>query len=167
MKRFVVIFLFLLFCSGYVLASEKTYIHPIDRQESECKQNAKTLEDWTKCTYIASRAWNNEVDKYYSLLYKKLTGDDKTNLFEDQKYWTLYKNYEIKLLNSFSDKEFDTKERLIYRTNQKKDIVKSRAEALRMYYIQTFPEDDKEKIQANTEYNPDSLIMRGLRYIGF
>lgn len=163
------LFTFLIFCAGvnFCSASEKVFIHPIDRQESACKQDAKTLEDWTKCTYIASRAWNSEVDKYYSLLYKKLTGEDKTNLFEDQKYWTMYKNYEIKILNSLYNKDFETKERLIFRSNQKRDLVKNRAEALRMYYIQTFPDDDKEKIEINSEYKPDNVLMRGLRYIGF
>lgn len=166
MKKFLYIFFIFCFSAGFVFA-ETPYIHPIDRQESTCKEKAKTLEEWTKCTYLASREWNKEVDKYYSLLYKKLPESDKNTLFEDQKYWNMYKNYEIRLLNSLYDKDNETKERLLFRTNQKRDIVKHRAESLRMYYIQTFPDDDKEKIQVNSEYHPDNIIIRSLRYLGF
>lgn len=167
MRRFLFIFFILCFFANCSFASEKVFVHPIDRQESECKAKAADITAWSKCTYTAQRAWNNEVEKYYSLLYKKLSGDAKTNLFENQKYWTMYKNYEIKLLNSLQDKDNETKEKLIYRTEQKRDLIKNRAESLRMYYIQTFPDDDKEKIQVNSEYNPDNIIMHYLRYIGF
>ena len=166
MKKLLFIFTVLCFSVCSVFAQEQ-YLHPIDRQENTCKANAKTLEDLTKCTYLASREWNKEVDKYYSLLYKKLPEANKTTLFDDQKYWNMYKNNEIRLLNALYNKDFETKERLLFRTEQKRDIVKYRAESLRMYYIMTFSDDDKEKLQVNSEYHPDNIIIRGLRYLGF
>ncbi len=168
MKKFLftILAVSVYFISICFVQAEEVYIHPIDRQESECKQKASTMEEWTRCTYIATKAWNNEVDKYYSLLYKKLSGDAKTNFYDDQKYWNLYKNCEIKLLNALYDKDQETKEKLMFRSNQKRNIVKSRAEALRMYYIHTFPDDDKEKIKLNSEYSPDNILIRCLHYIG-
>lgn len=166
MKRFL---LTLLFSSIYTVlpAIAEQTIHPIDREENACRQEAKTLEDWTKCTYNATKAWNAEVDKYYSLLHKKLKGEEKTNFYENQKYWNMYKNHEIKLINGLYDKDNETKDRLIFRTNQKRDLSKKRAESLRLYYILTFSDDEKDKIQQNTEYHPDNLLMRNLRLLGF
>lgn len=169
MKKVLFTVLILLVSANFSFASEEVYINPIDRQESVCKEKAQTLEDWVRCTRIASKAWNAEVDKYYSLLYKKMTGDAKTALFDDQKYWTMYKNNEIKVLNALYNEQYETKERLIFRANQKRDLVKNRAELLRLYYIQTFPDDDQEKIKINTDNNNNlnDILQRGLRYIGF
>ena len=166
MKKFLLALILLSFNSSIVFAQEQ-YIHPIDKKEETCKQNSQSLEEWTKCSYDASKAWNIEVDKYYSLLHKKLPKEEKTILYENQKYWTLCKNNEIKLINSLYNEETETKERLIYRTTQKKQLIKNRAIALRNYYILTFPDDDQEKIQKNIEYNPDNIIMRSLRYLSF
>jgi uncharacterized protein YecT (DUF1311 family) len=167
MKKLLFLFICFIFSSSFSLAEEKTYVHPIDQQEIVCKENAKNLTEWSQCTYNSSRAWNKEVDKYYSLLHKKLTGEAKTNLFESQKYWNMYKNNEIKVLYALYNKDYETPERLMYRANQKRNIIKNRAESLKLYYIQTFPDDEKEKIQNIKEYNPDNFIMRGLRFIGF
>ena len=147
-------------------SAEQT-LHPIERDEAICRQSAKTTEDWTKCTYLATKAWNAEIDKYYSLLHKKLKGEQKTNFFENQKYWNMYKNHEIKLINDLYNKDNETKDRLIFRTNQKRDLSKKRAESLRLYYILTFSDDEKDKIQENSEYNPDNVLMRHLRMLGF
>ncbi len=166
MKRFLLTAFILGYFVSPVLSIEQT-THPIDKEEGICRQSAKTTEDWTKCTYNATRAWNAEVDKYYSLLHKKLKDEQKTNIYENQKYWTLYKNYEIKLINGLYDEQTETKEKLIFRSNQKRDLIKNRAEALRLYYILTFSDEDKEQIEIHKEYNPDNLLMRGLRSIGF
>lgn len=147
--------------------AESTNIHPIDTQESACKAEAKDLNAWTLCSLKAARAWNKEVDKYYSLLYKKLEGEAKTALFEDQKYWNMYKNNEYKVIDALKDKDFDTKERVIFRANQKRELIKLRATALRMYYAQTFPDDEQEKLDINNTYQPDNLLQQGLRLLQF
>ena len=139
----------------------------IRRKVLACKAEAKDLNAWTLCSLKAARAWNKEVDKYYSLLYKKLQGDAKTALFEDQKYWNMYKNNEYKVIDALKAKDFDTKERAIFRANQKREIIKLRAAALRMYYAQTFPDDEQEKIDTNSDYHPDNLLLQGLRLLQF
>ena len=146
--------------------AEVTNIHPIDTQESACKAEAKDINAWTLCSLKAARAWNKEVDKYYSLLYKKLEGEAKISLFEDQKYWNMYKNNEYKVIDALKSKDFDTKERAVFRANQKREIIKLRAAALRMYYAQTFPDDEQEKID-NNNYQPDNLLQQGLRLLQF
>ena len=100
-------------------------------------------------------------------MYKKLQGDAKTALFEDQKYWNMYKNNEYKVIDALKAKDFDTKERAIFRANQKREIIKLRAAALRMYYAQTFPDDEQEKIDTNSDYQPDNLLQQGLRLLQF
>ena len=72
-----------------VTGAKEAFEHPVDIQESACKTGTQNLDEWTKCTLKAARAWNSEVDKYYSLLYKKLSGDAKTALYDNQKYWNL------------------------------------------------------------------------------
>lgn len=147
--------------------AESTYIHPIDTKESTCKNNAQTLSDWTYCSLTAAKDWSYEVDRYYSLLHKKLTGDAKTALFDNQKYWNMYKNNEYKVIDALQTKEEDTKEHVIFRANQKREIVKQRAQALRMYYAQTFPDDEQEKIEINDTYRTPTIIERGMRLLRF
>ncbi len=166
MKRFLYILVLSIFAAMPSFA-ESTNIHPIDTQESACKAEAKDLNAWTLCSLKAARAWNKEVDKYYSLLYKKLEGEAKTALFEDQKYWNMYKNNEYKVIDALKDKDFDTKERVIFRANQKRELIKLRATALRMYYAQTFPDDEQEKLDINNTYQPDNLLQQGLRLLQF
>ena len=110
------------------------------------------------------------MDKYYSLLYKKLSGDAKTALYDNQKYWNLYKNNEYKVIDSLQDKNNDTKERAVFRAVQKRDLIKTRAKSLRLYYIQTFPDDEHEKIEINNNqsgFQLDPMLQRGLRWLGF
>lgn len=148
-------------------AAENAVIHPIDAKESACKTEAKTLEEWSVCSMKATNAWSFEVDKYYSLLYKKLKGEAKTALFDSQKYWTMYKNNEFKVIDALADKENETKERIIFRANQKRELVKLRAQALRVYYAQTFPDDEHEKIEINDTYRTPTLLERGFRLLRF
>ena len=156
MKKFLYFILVLGLTTG-VTGAKEAFEHPVDIQESACKTGTQNLDEWTKCTLKAARAWNSEVDKYYSLLYKKLSGDAKTALYDNQKYWNLYKNN-------------DTKERAVFRAVQKRDLIKTRAKSLRLYYIQTFPDDEHEKIEINNNqsgFQLDPMLQRGLRWLGF
>ena len=90
MKKLLYLIVILGMSIGCAFASEVSE-HPIDAQESACKTAAQNLDEWSRCTMKAANAWNREVDRYYSLLYKKFTGDAKTALYDDQKYWNMYK----------------------------------------------------------------------------
>ena len=145
-------------------------IHPIDKQEQECISQVKDLNARTVCTMKAARAWNFEVDRYYSLLYKKLPESARTTLFDDQKYWNMYKNNEYKILDSLKDAQNDTLSSVIFRSEQKRNLIKNRAQDLRMYYIQTFPDDEQEKIKTETAqdgFRLDPVLQRSLRWLGF
>lgn len=169
MKKFLYFILVLGLTTG-VTGAKEAFEHPVDIQESACKTGTQNLDEWTKCTLKAARAWNSEVDKYYSLLYKKLSGDAKTALYDNQKYWNLYKNNEYKVIDSLQDKNNDTKERAVFRAVQKRDLIKTRAKSLRLYYIQTFPDDEHEKIEINNNqsgFQLDPMLQRGFCWLGF
>lgn len=167
LMRRILYILFLFVLLEIPSLAEQAVIHPIDTKESACKANAKTLPEWTYCSLTAANDWSYEVDKYYSLLYKKLTGDAKSALFDDQKYWNMYKNNEYKVIDALQNKDEETKERIIFRANQKRELVKQRAQALRMYYAQTFPDDEQEKIEINDTYRPPTILERGMRLLRF
>ena len=81
-----------------------------------------------------------------------------------------YKNNEYKVIDSLQDKNNDTKERAVFRAVQKRDLIKTRAKSLRLYYIQTFPDDEHEKIEINNNqsgFQLDPMLQRGLRWLGF
>ena len=113
MKKFLYFILVLGLTTG-VTGAKEAFEHPVDIQESACKTGTQNLDEWTKCTLKAARAWNSEVDKYYSLLYKKLSGDAKTALYDNQKYWNLYKNNEYKVIDSLQDKTTIQKRELFF-----------------------------------------------------
>lgn len=169
MKKLLYLIVILGMSIGCAFA-ENNFEHPIDAQESACKTTAQNLDEWTRCTMKAANSWNREVDKYYSLLYKKLKGDAKTALYDDQKYWNMYKNNEYKVIDALADKDNDTKERVLFRASQKRELIKTRAHALKMYYAQTFPDDEHEKIEINNTksgFQFDPMLQRSLRWLGF
>lgn len=143
--------------------------HPIELQETACRTNAQNPEQTIDCLAKSITNWSYEIAKYYSLLHKKLKGDEKTAIYESQKYWNLYKNNDFKVINALYDEEQETVERLICQVEQKRDILKNRAQTLHSYYVQSFPETENPdaKIPVNTVYKPDNFIIRALRHIGF
>lgn len=142
---------------------EKSAIHPITQKEAACRAAAVEIDDTVSCINASARAWNSEVDRYYSLLHKRLIGESKQNIYESQRYWLLNKNFDVKVINSLN--EFDTEAKVIFRAEAKRDLAKNRAESLRLYYINTFSDDDTEKIQKGSGYNPDNFFIRSVRYL--
>lgn len=169
MKKFSILILVLVFlcCAKAVFAEELQ--HPIDTQEASCRAAAQTTEQTVICILRATNYWSYEANKYYSLLHKKFHDEEKTAVFESQKYWNMYKNNDFKIIDSLYAKDYETPERLILLAEQKRNLLKNRAQTLLSYYVQTFPENENEdnKIPVNTVYKPDNFIIRALRYIGF
>lgn len=145
MKKILCVILTLL-CSYTVVFADESLVHPIDIQESACKVNAKTIDETVLCSLKAANSWSIEVDKYFSLLHKKFDGETKQAIYESQKYWNMHKNNDFSILNALIDEKNITKEKLIFCAEQKRDIVKQRANSLKLYYVQTFPDDEQEKI---------------------
>ncbi len=82
----------------------------------------------------------------------------------------MYKNKEYGVIDTLEDKDNETKERVMFRADRKRDLIKSRAQSLRMYYVQTFPDDEQEKIEINNNqsgFQLDPVLQRGLRWLGF
>ena len=78
------------------------------------------------------------------------------------------KEKDITLLEKIQADQEKYFEQIIVRKNKKKrEIIKLRAAALRMYYVQTFPDDEQEKIDTNSDYQPDNLLQQGLRLLQF
>ena len=143
--------------------------HPIDIQEGNCRATAQDTAQVVDCVAKSIQYWAYETSKYYSLLHKKLKGDDKTAIYESQKYWNLYKSNDFKVVNSLYSVDEETPQRLIFQAEQKRDVIRNRAISLHSYYVQSFPETENpdEKIPVNSVYKPDNFVIRALRYIGF
>lgn len=143
--------------------------HPIDLQEKACRAAAQNTEQTISCLANSIKYWSYETSKYYSLLHKKLRDENKTAIYDSQKYWNMYKNNDFKVIDAVYDKEYETPERIICQIEQKKDVIKNRAQSLHAYYVQSFPETENPdaKIPVNSVYKPDNFVIRALRHIGF
>lgn len=162
MKRLFTVLFVLCAITGQALALE----HPIDTAYQACKAKALTPRDVEVCSVKAVWAWNREIDKYYSLLYKKFDGADKTAMFDSQKYWVMYKNNEFKIIDGLTATGVENDDKTDYRFIRKQEIMKERANSLRTYYARTFDEPDTEKKTAD-EKIPDKTFHSNIRIPDF
>ncbi|MFY1047858.1 lysozyme inhibitor LprI family protein [Chryseobacterium sp. GP-SGM7] len=107
----------------------------IDLTESNCldKKDISNAE-MRSCTIQATQSWDKELNKYYNLLKNKLPNETFETLKESQKQWMIYRDKEFALISKFY---FELKEGTIWYTiaeDRKKEIVKSRALELQMYF---------------------------------
>lgn len=107
----------------------------IDAVESKCldKKDISNAE-MRNCTIKATQSWDYELNKYYNLLKSKLPKETFEALKESQKQWMIYRDKEYLLISKFY---FELKEGTMWYTiseNKKKEIVKSRALELQMYF---------------------------------
>ena len=63
------------------LKSISLVTHPIDVQEANCRAAAQDTAQIVDCVAKSIQYWASETSKYYSLLHKKLTGDDQTAMY--------------------------------------------------------------------------------------
>jgi uncharacterized protein YecT (DUF1311 family) len=86
------------------------------------------------CTYTAQVQWDAEMNKYYTLLMKKLNKEEGLKLKEAQRAWIKYRDKEFEFINS---RYFEAYEGTIY-TNiaaaDKMAVVEKRAMNLEEYY---------------------------------
>lgn len=160
MKRFIGI-LFLFCMSVNTVFSAEFVKHPIELEREACLAVAVTGKDIDRCSMKAVWEWNKEIDKYYSLLYKKFEGDQRTEIFESQKYWVMYKNNEFKIINGLTSKGVENVDKTDYRGSRKQEIMKERASTLRKYYTLTFEDPEKEMMSID-EKNSVSVPSRSV-----
>lgn len=107
----------------------------IDLTESKCldKKDISNAE-MRNCTIQATQSWDKELNKYYDLLKNKLPKETFQILKESQKQWMIFRDKEFALISKFY---FELKEGTMWHIvaeNRKKEIVKSRALELKMYF---------------------------------
>lgn len=134
MKNFII--LLLLFLSTSIFSQSKNLQENlIDLAESKCldKKDISNAE-MRNCTIKATQSWDNELNKYYNLLKNKLSKKNFEALKESQKQWMMYRDKEFAFISKFY---FELKEGTMWHNiaeNSKKEIVKTRALELQMYY---------------------------------
>jgi len=107
--------------------------HPIDLKEAQCIEKDDSTAGMANCTKQSDDVWDQEVNKYYSLLMKKLNKDQTNKLRQAQRSWLEYRDKEIENISSF----FSTKEGAMWvnvRGANYRDLIKRRALDLKEYY---------------------------------
>lgn len=86
------------------------------------------------CTINARESWDKELNKYYGLLKTKLPKEAFETLKESQKQWILYRDKEYAFISKYF---YEVKQGTMWYAvaeNKKKEIVKTRAVELKVYY---------------------------------
>ena len=128
--------LFFSFLSLAVLSqTKKTSDNSIDMLESKClKKKDISNAEMCNCTIKAREDWDKELNKYYSLLKTKLSKEAFEVLKESQKEWISYRDKEYSFISKFY---YEVKEGTMWYVvaeSKKKEIVKTRAIELKVYY---------------------------------
>lgn len=107
--------------------------HLIDLKETLCMDADSSTAGMANCTKDAEVAWDQEMNKYYGLLMKRLNKEQADKLLQAQRAWLEYRDKEFKNIGVlFSDKEGTMW--IPVRSAHYRDIVKQRALELAEYY---------------------------------
>lgn len=117
----------------FSLVSFAEEAYPIDKAEDACISKTSSTADILKCTAIAYDAWDKEMNKYYNLLMKKLTTEQKSELLKAQKSWLAFRDNSAVFINS-SIMEKQGTMYLNVASGNSREIVKQRALQLKEYY---------------------------------
>jgi uncharacterized protein YecT (DUF1311 family) len=107
----------------------------IDVQLRECLDSTEneTTDRLIKCSIRAGDAWDKELNKYYKLLMKALTADEKEKLINSQKKWVIYRDSEIEFTRTIYDNLQGTTWRVVSADRQT-EITRQRALELKEYF---------------------------------
>lgn len=122
-------FLLLLLSLPTVVGAQDNPSHPIDRALEVCIEKDPTTAGTVNCTDIAYKKWDQELNKNYQTLMRKLKPAGKQLLKTAQLNWITYRDNEFKLIDSI----YDMLQGTMYipmRIDEKMQIVKQRALAL-------------------------------------
>lgn len=115
------------------LATFAEEVYPIDKAENACISKTNSTADMLKCTAIAYESWDKEMNKYYNLLIKKLSVEQKSELLKAQKSWLSFRDNSFTFINSSIRKKQGTMY-LNVASGERKEIVKQRTLQLKEYY---------------------------------
>ena len=96
MRKILLAFLILFLTNSYTFAVD----NKIDTIEQDCINKAFSTQNISACTIQAQNAWQNEIEKYYNLLFNILPKDKKHLLKKSQKDWKKYKKSQFDLLDN-------------------------------------------------------------------
>ena len=128
--------LLLLFIATIIFSQDKQKkIHPIDAECIKCldKPENQTTLGMINCNQKAKKAWEAEMNKYYQLLMKQLSAEQKTKLTSAQDAWVKYKTQEFSFSSDLYLGMGGTMWKIVATDNQK-EIVKERTLLLKSYY---------------------------------
>ena len=108
-------------------------VNPIDKAEDACISKTSSTADMLRCTNIAEIAWDKEMNKYYNLLMKKLSPEQKNELLKAQKSWLGFRYNSFTFINN-SIREKQGTMYLNVASGHRREIVKQRALQLKEYY---------------------------------
>ena len=109
-------------------AQERT-VHPIDKALEACTEKDPSTGGVVECTEIAYKKWDQQLNKNYQALLRKLKPADKQVLITSQRSWIAFRDNEFKLIDSLYDQLQGTMY-IPMRYDERMQIVKRRALAL-------------------------------------
>jgi uncharacterized protein YecT (DUF1311 family) len=112
-----------------IASAQEIQKHPIDAALDICTEKEPHTAGMVRCTDIAYKKWDQELNKNYQTLMSKLKPADKLLLKSAQLSWITYRDNEFKLIDSIYDKIQGTMY-IPMRIDEKMQIVKQRALAL-------------------------------------
>ena len=129
MKNRVRYSLLLLVLLPTIASAQEPQKHPIDAALETCTEKEPHTAGMVRCTEVAYKKWDQELNKSYQTLMGKLRPADKLLLKSAQLSWIAYRDNEFKLIDGIYDKIQGTMY-IPMRIDAKMQIVKQRALAL-------------------------------------
>jgi uncharacterized protein YecT (DUF1311 family) len=121
--------LFLCLLVPTIVSAQETRKHPIDEALDTCQDKDPSTGGMVRCTEIAYKKWDQELNKNYQTLMRKLKPAGKRLLKSAQLSWITYRDNEFKLIDSIYDNIQGTMY-IPMRIDEKMQVVKQRALAL-------------------------------------
>ncbi len=134
LKNILTLVVSLSFLSAPAISFADKGQHPIDKAEEQCLSKNSTTAGMCNCTYAAQVKWDEEMNKYYLLLIKKLNKEEGLKLKEAQRAWIKFRDKEFEFINTRYLEPF---EGALYQTiaaDEAMEVVKARALDLQTHY---------------------------------
>jgi len=112
-----------------LVSAQEAQKHPIDKALDVCTDKDPSTPGMVRCTDIAYKKWDQELNKNYRTLMARLKPAGKQLLKSAQLSWITYRDNEFKLIDSIYDSIQGTMY-ISMRIDEKMQIVKQRALAL-------------------------------------
>ena len=129
-KNIVLLILIAVVFSG--CTTQTTSSNPIDKAEEECISGTSSTYKMNRCSQIAQKKWEQEIQNSLDTLKKLLPEVDYTAIEKSQQVWNEYKIAEYELI----DRIISYKQGTMYlnvKEGLKTDILKQRALKLQEY----------------------------------